>query len=372
MNLLFSPERGQRWLNHQKLAQKFGQKLSQNLGRKFCIALGLGICLAASNVNAKDEELTQRVGKLERALNNRGLLDLSERIEGLQAEVQSLRGQLEDQQYTIERLRKSQQQAYVDLDRRMQESLNSGSFGSGMNHPPNDGNGEPPLSVYQPGEQPDVAGTPAAGIDVQVQQPVTTDGFPTFPAGDSRVDAASSANALENVLQPPANAELANLGRPNNGLNDGLNDQILGSDESSISMPDSAGAPRPTADQAYRDAFGLLKAGKYDESIEAFNLFLLDYPNSEYSDNAQYWLGETYFVKQEYAPAIDEYRKLIANHPASKKQSHALLKIGYSFQRLGELDKAQAVLKDLTVRYPGTTAARLAQERIQQILAASP
>ena len=305
----------------------------------------------------------QRVGELERALNNQGLLDLSERIEALQAEVQSLRGQLEEQQYTIERLRKSQQQAYVDLDRRLQESLNSGSGILGAN-PPSHPNGEPPLTIYQPGEQPDVAGTPARGIDVRVQQPIT-EGFPTFPADNPLIGTPSSEGLLGNVLQPSANSEYANLDRSTNEVS-------VSGEPSTTTLDSAAPPPQQTADQAYRDAFGLLKAGKYDESIEAFNLFLLDYPNSEYTDNAQYWLGETYFVKQEYTPAIDEYRKLITNYPASKKQSHALLKIGYSFQRLGELDKAQAVLKDLTVRYPGTTASRLAQERIQQILAASP
>lgn len=303
----------------------------------------LVMSVATNVAAAKDDEIIQRLAKIERALDNRGLLDLLQRLESLQAEVQTLRGQLEEQQYTIERLRQSQREAYVDLDRRMQESLlNRPSMGTA------DTLGEPPLTVFQPGESPDVAGTPAPDIAVRTQQapPLTQDASPLG------MEANKIAEATETGVA---------------GLPDQSTDPSFAGQEGGLTNE-----PQLTADQAYREAFGLLKAGKYDESIEAFNLFLLDHPNSEYADNAQYWLGETYFVKQEYTSAIDEYRKLITNFPASKKQSHALLKIGYSYQRLGELDNAQAVLKDLQTRYPGTTAARLAAERIQQILAGAP
>ncbi|MGR8947633.1 MAG: tol-pal system protein YbgF [Gammaproteobacteria bacterium] len=309
------------------------------------------LLVGVANAAAADDELALRLSKLERALDNQGLLDLFQRLESLQAEVQSLRGQLEEQQYTIERLRQSQRDAYVDLDRRLQQSLvRRGSAAE----PGSDDSINPPLTVYQPGEQPAVAGTPAPGINVQVEEspdsvisPGTLDGRVedatvdalSQTADDSRGSVeAASANAIGGIAGDQMQAEVSPL----------------------------------SPDQAYREAFGLLKAGKYDESIESFNLFLLDYPNSEFADNSQYWLGETYFVKQEYLTAIEEYRKLIVNYPNSKKQSHALLKIGYSFQRLGELEKARAVLQDLQTRYPGSTASRLAAERLQQISAEAP
>jgi len=317
--------------------------------RRLVGALAIAMCLIANTALAKDEEIIQRLGKLERALDNRGLLDLLQRLESLQAEVQSLRGQIEEQQYTIERLRKSQRDAYVDLDRRMQESLLNGPLPGVAN-----ANGEPPLTIYQPGESPDVAGTPAPGINVRVQPPLA--------AGAATRDSSPLGQEADRIAQ--------SAGSQTNQVIE--TNPLLTGETTSPNDPRFPVQAQISADQAYRDAFGLLKAGKYDESIEAFNLFLLDYPDSEFADNAQYWLGETFFVKQDYTSAIDEYRKLISNFPASKKQSHALLKIGYSYQRLGELDNARAVLKDLQVRYPGTTAARLAAERIQQILAASP
>ena len=97
----------------------------------------------------------------------------------------------------------------------------------------------------------------------------------------------------------------------------------------------------------------------------------MQFPNSQYADNAQYWLGETYYVKREFEPALVEYRKLIDTYPASKKRSHAMLKIGYSYHELGQLDQARAVLEDLRNRYAGSTAARLAEERIHILASAA-
>ena len=311
--------------------------------------------LLSHNVIADDKALIERITKLERALDNQGLLDMFQRLEALQSEVQTLRGQLEEQQYTIERLRQSQREAYVDLDRRMQESLQlRGAGESGVDDP----NINPPLTIYQPGVQPEVAGTPAPGIDVRVQQSPALNA-PT----ESGVKPRSEGPAL--LLDDTKVAQ-----QPDAAQDPGPTTSELEAQATALTA--SSEPPTQSADQAYREAFGLLKAGKYDESIEAFNLFLLDYPNSEYADNSQYWLGETYFVKQDYAGAIEQYQKLISSYPASKKQSHALLKIGYSFQRLGDIDQARAVLEDLQTRYPGSTAARLAAERIQQIAADTP
>ena len=321
------------------------------------LLVAFGIAAGSGGAVADEEQLAQRLSKLERALDNQGLLDMFERLEALQSEVQTLRGQIEEQQYTIERLRESQRNAYVDLDRRMQESLQFRGSGAPSE---TDSNVNPPLTVYQPGSQPEVAGTPAPGIDVRVQQSPAVETPQTGPYTARVPD--------ESTLPPSTDPQQSNTMSPDSGVDQGMAEESGAAN----ALVARQSPPSQNADQAYREAFGLLKAGKYDESIEAFNLFLLDYPNSEYADNSQYWLGETYFVKQDYPAAIEQYQKLITNYPASKKQSHALLKIGYSFQRLGELDKARAVLEDLQTRYPGSTAARLAAERVQQIAADTP
>ena len=116
----------------------------------------------------------------------------------------------------------------------------------------------------------------------------------------------------------------------------------------------------------------MLKAGQYEDSIAAFDSYLATYPGSQYADNAQYWLGEAYYVMRQFEPAIEQYQRLIQSYPASKKQSHAMLKIAYSYDELGQGEQARAVLNDLKARFPGSAAARLADERLQRLRAAAP
>ena len=121
------------------------------------------------------------------------------------------------------------------------------------------------------------------------------------------------------------------------------------------------------AGAVYQKAFKLLKESQYDQAHAAFKSFIKDYPDSAFCDNAQYWLGETNYVLQKYELAINEYQALINTFPNSKKASHALLKIGYSYAELRNTDDAKKTLEEVKTQYPGTTAARLADDRLRKI-----
>ncbi len=134
------------------------------------------------------------------------------------------------------------------------------------------------------------------------------------------------------------------------------------------STNDATKAPDPAkAEAAYQKAFKLLKDSRYDQALVAFKSFLNDYPTNPFSDNAQYWLAETNYVMQKYELAINEYQALLNTYPDSKKVSHALLKIGYSYAELGNESDAKKTLEEVKAQYPGTTAARLATERLRKI-----
>jgi tol-pal system protein YbgF len=117
----------------------------------------------------------------------------------------------------------------------------------------------------------------------------------------------------------------------------------------------------------YQQAFKLLKQSQYDQAIKAFDTFLKAHPNNQYSDNAQYWKAEALYVKRQYEDAIKEYNNLVSNYPDSQKVPHGLLKIGYSYQELGKPDEAKLWYTDVKQRFPGTTASRLANDRLKHI-----
>ena len=119
--------------------------------------------------------------------------------------------------------------------------------------------------------------------------------------------------------------------------------------------------------KAYQQAFNMLKEGRYPMAIEAFQSFVAAYPEGNYADNAQYWLGEARYVSRDFTGAISEFHKVLEQHPDSSKMPDAMLKIGYARYELGEWELSKAVLNDVVQRYPNSTAARLSQKRLQRI-----
>jgi len=128
----------------------------------------------------------------------------------------------------------------------------------------------------------------------------------------------------------------------------------------------------PTVDieveaNSYQAAFQLVQSGRYPQAILSLQLFIKNYPQSEYSDNAQYWLGESYYAQRDFQTAIREFNNLIESHPNSAKQAHALLKAAFAYDELQDANNARSLLQRIRREYPNTATARLATERLQRL-----
>jgi tol-pal system protein YbgF len=110
-----------------------------------------------------------------------------------------------------------------------------------------------------------------------------------------------------------------------------------------------------------------LKDGQYEQAITEFQSFLSQYPSGDFSDNARYWLGEANYATRRYNIAVQEFRKLLEQSPGSSKSADAMLKLGYAYYELGEWDSARKTLTDVTNRHANSTAARLAESRLQKM-----
>jgi tol-pal system protein YbgF len=120
---------------------------------------------------------------------------------------------------------------------------------------------------------------------------------------------------------------------------------------------------------AYQTAFNLLKDGQYDRAIPAFQKFLVTYPESSLADNAQYWLGEAYYVNKAYPEAEAAFQRVVEKYPQSRKLGDALLKIGFCRYETKQFQSAREVLGQVVTRFPDTPAARLAQQRLDKMSA---
>ncbi|MBW2039149.1 MAG: tol-pal system protein YbgF [Deltaproteobacteria bacterium] len=116
---------------------------------------------------------------------------------------------------------------------------------------------------------------------------------------------------------------------------------------------------------AYQRAYHTLKEGDYQHALRMFKEFLLTYPQSEYADNAQHWIGECYYLQGDYETAILEYEKVITRYPRGDKVSSALLKQGFAFLNLGDRVDAKILFKKVIKEYPRSPQAEIAAKKLK-------
>jgi tol-pal system protein YbgF len=116
----------------------------------------------------------------------------------------------------------------------------------------------------------------------------------------------------------------------------------------------------------YRVAVDLVKGGQHEAAVTALRNFIGKYPRHDYADNAQYWLGETFYAAKDYPQALIEFRNVVETYPRGNKVPDALLKVGYCYQSMGQTEKARAVLEQVVNLYPKTEPAALAAKRLEK------
>ena len=292
----------------------------------FCL-ISLPLLAADENTpaaGATTADIINRLDNLERTLQGQGLLDILQKLENIESELSQLRGQMELQNHSLEQLKQRQRDIYTDIDRRIQRLQAAGTTTT----PSLNQDEVPPLEQVPPlPEGTETALEPAdSSLEIKPEPTVAETGEADSEPAETTAEVSPDLTAT-----PPAEA----------------NSVVIESE--------------------YQKAFNLLKRSEYEQAIKSFENFLLNYPASKYSDNAQYWLAEAYYVTQRYDEAIKEYNKLVSLYPESQKVTHSLLKMGYSYLELGQIEEGKEVLTTLKDHYPGTTAARLAEDRLRQL-----
>jgi tol-pal system protein YbgF len=95
-----------------------------------------------------------------------------------------------------------------------------------------------------------------------------------------------------------------------------------------------------------------------------FTEYLKAYPGTDFSDNAQYWIGECLYGKQKYQEAVEGWNVLFRDYPSSDKLPDARVKKGMALERLGRRSQALVEYRYVIDRFPNSSAARIARERI--------
>jgi len=120
--------------------------------------------------------------------------------------------------------------------------------------------------------------------------------------------------------------------------------------------------------EEYQAARSVLREQK--DSVEARRQlagFLKTYPNHSLSDNAQYLIGESYYVDKNYHQAVMEFQKVVDKYPKDDMVPEALLMLGHCFKALDMKEDAKLFYDDCITRYPKTKAAQNAKSAVEKL-----
>ncbi len=117
----------------------------------------------------------------------------------------------------------------------------------------------------------------------------------------------------------------------------------------------------------YEDAVRAFNEEHYEDSIQYFRDFVYKSPESEYADDAQFWIAESYLRKQLYSNAIKEFNQVVLRYGTGDRGAGALLKLAEVFSRIGDQVDARLSLQKLVNRYPGSDEAAEAYRLLKQM-----
>ena len=120
--------------------------------------------------------------------------------------------------------------------------------------------------------------------------------------------------------------------------------------------PASPGEAEMNPKQLYETAYGYLLQRDYGAAEAAFDEFLRRHPNDPLAGNAQYWLGESLYVRGQYRAAAGAFLKGYQAYGKSAKAPESLLKLAMSLQRLGQKDAACSSFGELATKFPNAPA----------------
>lgn len=259
---------------------------------------------------------------------------LNARIDDLENQIRQLTGRFEEVEFTASQANRRMDKLTEDVDFRLNQLERGGAA---------PGAGQQTGSVEQVKPTPAQQGVPAPGTPVQ-QQGVVRGSTSSTPG---------QAPTKEGVLgSMPVDAQGRPL--PGNAAAPAAQQQARAPTPPAAAASAKAKLPAGTPQERYNYAYKLLVQSDYVDAEAAFREFLTAHPKDALAGNAQYWLGETYYVRGQYEPASQAFLQGYTGYKgnAKGKAPDSLLKLGMSLAALKKNPEACAALGQLNKDFP--------------------
>lgn len=312
--------------------------------RSILLLAVLAIALPIPEARPQDRAVPDRLDRLERDLSMlqrqvyRGgsaqvataspgaAVDVELRMDRLENQIRELTGRVEEEVNQVEQLRSRLEQINSDIDVRFGQEQGQSRSRASSSHASagiTDSNPAAPIAMQMP-----PPGTrPARPIQQGALMPPGTL-VPPPPDLPAAADSLSPPG-------PPPRRELATAASPG-----------------ALRAPSAHSLPAGSATEQYSAAYGLLKQADYPAAEEALRAFISQHPNDPLVGSAQYWLGETYYVRGQYTEAATAFAEGYKNYPKAPKAADDLLKLAMSLARTNQKQNACVAFAQLDRDFP--------------------
>ncbi len=249
------------------------------------------------------------------------------RLQQIEMDLRALTGKVEEKNFEFQQLQSRMDQSIAALEQRIYGlEMQLDAAGGGM--PPQAGApAYPPSSPYGGGVSSGLGQDSAIDSTMPPQAPSYQTGT-SGPEGAYPTDESSMGQL--GTLQAPAQPGYGGEAYP-------------------------PAQPLPVDDPVglYEQGFSYLRDRNYAQAEVVFQDFLTRYPEHDLAANAKYWLGESYYVRNDFEKAAKVFAESYQQFPKGSKGPDNLLKLGMSLAGLGKSEDACLAYAQLQKEYPG-------------------
>lgn len=143
--------------------------------------------------------------------------------------------------------------------------------------------------------------------------------------------------------------------------------ELADKQKASSFVPKDSGGDFTEPSILYKKGRNLMLEERFEKASLVFTEFLKAYPGHRLADNAMYWLAECRYSMGEFHRAADTFLALVERYPEGMKVPDALLKTGYSYLAVDDVNRADHYLKKVVRKFPFTKAAEKAEAKLKTI-----
>ena len=247
--------------------------------------------------------------------NSDGLSLLFEQNQQLRAELQALRGIVEEQGFELRKLQRDALNRYTSNDERL-TALEGGA---------------------------------SASSNLPTQAPLSPS------VSNSQRSLSSSVSSTDNAVT--ARESVDDFAGERSSLNN-------------LQTSNRRGSLQPAVlseQQLYQMAYDSVINSDFERSIAEFDQYMSVYPSGRFVTNAHYWKGQAYLYLERYSEAKESYEIILNRYEDSAKLADAMYGLGLAYQGLGNVTQARQLLNEIKRRFPNTGVANLADTKLLQL-----